>query len=529
MNILITGGAGFIGSNLIERLVQLQNIKNIISLDNYISGKQSNHIENEKVTYLTGSTVDINDNNTLKKYSPDIVFHFGEFSRIVASFENCDIVFKSNITGTIEVIKYCAKQKAKLIYSCSSSILGNNGEDAKLNPYSYCKKMIKDLIVQYSNWFELKYAICYFYNVYGNRQISVGEYATVIGIFEDQYINDQYLTIVAPGTQERYFTHINDIVSGLILLLNNDAIGDNYHIGSQTGYNILSLAKMFNHKYMFVQERKGERLSPCEPILEKISALGWLEKENLNDYINNFTKKIINLKIIIPVYNAGKYVSKCIQSILSQTYKHWTAIIIDDASTDDTYDQINKFTDTRLTVIKNNTNVKALANIISGIDTISLSDEDVIILIDGDDWLNTINAFQIIVNAYSNNNIFLTYGQYIDTRTKNIGCSREIANTSTYRTQNWRSSHLRTFKRHLFKKIKHESLLDENGNYFQSAWDLALMYPMIEMSGSKRIKYISDILYCYNNMNPLNDFMIRPKIQQNEDNYIRTQKPYDEI
>lgn len=293
MNILITGGAGFIGSNLIENLVQLQNIKNITSLDNYISGKQQNHIDNKKVTYLTGNTTEINNNIMLKNFVPDVVFHFGEFSRIITSFDNCDTVFKSNITGTIEVIKYCATQKAKLIYSCSSSILGNNGEDAKLNPYSYCKKMIKDLIIQYSNWFELKYVICYFYNVYGNRQISVGEYSTVVGIFENQYANNQYLTIVAPGTQQRYFTHVNDIVAGLKLLLDENVIGDNYHIGSQIKYDILSLAKMFNHKYMFVPERKGERLSACEPVLEKINALGWSEKENLYNYINNFTNKTV--------------------------------------------------------------------------------------------------------------------------------------------------------------------------------------------------------------------------------------------
>lgn len=277
MTVLITGGAGFIGSNLIRELSS--SCGKIVSLDNYSSGTTDNHVEN--VTYLNGNTWDINKID-FGDFIPEVVFHFGEYSRIATSFDSVDKVLQSNINGSIEVIKYCQKWNAKLIYSCSSSIVGN---DATANPYSYCKQIIKNLIIQYSQWFGLKYCICYFYNVYGNEQISTGEYATVIGIFQHQRNIGIPLTVVGCGKQERYFTHISDIVSGLVLLLPHNITGDDYFIGSEKKFDINTVVKMFNHPHIYVPERKGERFSSDPPNLEKMKQLEWIEKQDLSRYI----------------------------------------------------------------------------------------------------------------------------------------------------------------------------------------------------------------------------------------------------
>lgn len=288
MNILVTGGAGFIGTNLIRELLKINNVK-IVSVDNYSSGKEENHIINEKLVYINESTININKIN-LGEFSPDTVYHFGEFSRISTSFDSVDTVFESNITGSIEVIKFCKKHDAKLIYSCSSSICGDNENDANLNPYSYCKKIIRDLIKQYATWFDLKFCICYFYNVYGEGHVTKGPYATVIGIFEEQFKNNVPLSIVLPGTQERYFTDVVDIVSGLLLLLETTVIGDDYHIGCEIKYSILEVATMFKHDYNYIPERKGERLTISKPSNKKIIDLGWMCKGDLQKYIDKIIK-----------------------------------------------------------------------------------------------------------------------------------------------------------------------------------------------------------------------------------------------
>ena len=212
MKVLVTGGAGFVGHNLIKQL-KLQNPSwEISSLDNYFTGKEENH--QSGVTYYRGHTWEAD--TILKNESFDIVYHFGEYSRIVQSFRDIDFVHRSILSGTPIILELCREWGAKLIYSASSSKFGNEGKDENLSPYSWMKSKMVELIKNYGKWYDLQYEICYFFNVYGPGQITKGDYATVVGIFERQYKEDKKCTVVTPGTQTRDFTHINDIVSGLI-------------------------------------------------------------------------------------------------------------------------------------------------------------------------------------------------------------------------------------------------------------------------------------------------------------------------
>src|SRR5210317_70407 len=209
--IIVTGGSGFVGSNLIELLLEKTKYQ-IISLDNYSSGSKKNHIKNKRVKYLTGHTLEIQ--KILDKYKKNIksIFHFGEFSRIYQSFKNFNECFQSNSISSQAVFKFCLNNKIKLIYSATSASLGNKGNDKNLSPYSFTKSKNLELLENLKKWFNFKFEIIFFYNVYGPRQIKVGDMATVIGIFENQYQHRKPLTVVKPGTQTRRFTHIYDTV-----------------------------------------------------------------------------------------------------------------------------------------------------------------------------------------------------------------------------------------------------------------------------------------------------------------------------
>ena len=209
--LVVTGGAGFIGSNLIEYLIKKTNF-HIISIDNYSSGDNKKHILSPRVKYIKGETKNINV--LLKRHNKQIntIFHFGEFSRIYQSFLKFNQCFISNVVGTHAVFDYCLKKKIKLIYSATSASLGNNGNDKNLSPYAYTKAKNLELLENFKKWFNFKYEIIYFYNVYGPKQIVKGDMATVIGIFENQYLNKKPLTVVKPGSQSRRFTHINDTI-----------------------------------------------------------------------------------------------------------------------------------------------------------------------------------------------------------------------------------------------------------------------------------------------------------------------------
>ena len=244
------------------------------------TGKISNH--HDGVEYLTGSTS--NAEEILGNREFDIVFHFGEYSRIVYSFDDIDIVRNSIIVGTPIILKLCIKWNAKLIYSASSSKFGNNGNDENLSPYAWMKAKMVELIKNYNNWFNLKFEIAYFFNVYGPRQIYEGNYSTVVAIFEKQFHRGEKLTVVSPGTQSRDFTHINDIVEGLLKIMSKNS---NYEWFLRSGHNleIKKLALMFSKDYKIIPERKGERFTSEEFNTDTEDKLNWKPKNNVKDWV----------------------------------------------------------------------------------------------------------------------------------------------------------------------------------------------------------------------------------------------------
>ena len=287
--IVVTGGAGFVGSNLIEYFLTKTN-KKIISIDNYSSGSKKNHIKNSKVKYLKANTEDIN--KILSKYKGQIhtLFHFGEFARIFQSFKKFDHCFRSNSTGTQAVFKFCLDNKIKLVYSATSASLGNSGKDKNLSPYAFTKSKNLELLENLKNWFNFKFEIVYFYNVYGPRQIKSGKMATVIGIFEDQYKKKKPLTIVKPGTQTRRFTHIKDTINVCYeAWVNNKCL--HYSISNKRSYSIKEVAKMFNSKIKLLKARPGERFaSSLTNISLNNKIIRKYGKIHLKDYITSFIK-----------------------------------------------------------------------------------------------------------------------------------------------------------------------------------------------------------------------------------------------
>ena len=274
-NILVTGGAGFIGSHLCERLHKDGN--NVTSLDNYFTGSTDNHIDG--VDYIKAPTSDIN--YVPIKETPDIVYHLGEYSRVEQSFDDVRLVHEYNTKGTIEVLEYVREVGAKLVYSGSSTKFSDNGADA--SPYAFSKAKNTELVMNYGKWYDMPYAITYFYNVYGGREIKEGKYATLIALFKDKIEKGEKLTVVSPGTQKRNFTHIDDIIDALVLI-GEHGEGDGYGIGSDKSYSILEVAKMFNSEIELLPERKGNRMSG-DVITDKTKELGWSPLHSLEKYI----------------------------------------------------------------------------------------------------------------------------------------------------------------------------------------------------------------------------------------------------
>ena len=287
--IIVTGGAGFVGTNLIRLLLKKTKYK-IISIDNYSTGKKNNHIKDKRVKYIIGNTKEI---FKLLKSPKKIksIFHFGEFARIYQSFIKMNECIDSNSVGSNAVFNFCLKNKIKLIYSATSASLGNSGNDKNLSPYAFTKSKNLELLENLKKWFNFKYEVIYFYNVYGPNQICKGEMSTVIGIFEDHYKRGKALPVVKPGSQSRRFTHIEDTIKICFLAWKKN-LCRHYSISSKKSYSILEVAKMFKSKIKLLPKRPGERYASAL-INKNLSnkMYKYFGKIELKNYINSFIKK----------------------------------------------------------------------------------------------------------------------------------------------------------------------------------------------------------------------------------------------
>ena len=284
--IIVTGGAGFVGSNLIYLLL-LKTKNKIISIDNYSSGHKKNHIKNKRIKYIKGDTKNISQ--IVKNYKKiNSIFHFGEFARIYQSFLKMNECINSNTIGTNAVFNFCLKNKIKLVYSATSASLGNKGNDKNLSPYAYTKAKNLELLENLKKWFNFKYEVIYFYNVYGPNQISQGSMATVIGIFEKHYLLKKSLPVVKPGNQTRRFTHIYDTVDICFIAWKKN-LCRHYSIANRKSYSILQVAKMFKRKIKYLPKRRGERYASALTNMNLSNKVyKYFGKIDLKNYIKNF-------------------------------------------------------------------------------------------------------------------------------------------------------------------------------------------------------------------------------------------------
>ncbi len=286
--IVITGGAGFVGTNLIKYFLETTNF-NIISIDNYSSGSYLNHQKSKRVRYIKGDTKNIS--KILKKPKKiHSIFHFGEFSRIYQSFLLREKCLESNSVGSNSVFNYCLTNNIKLIYSATSATLGNSGKDKNLSPYAFTKAKNLELLNNLKKWFNFKFEIIYFYNVYGPNQISKGNMATVIGIFEDCFKRKRALPVVRPGTQSRRFTHIDDTIKVCFKAWKKNKCL-HYSIYNKKSYSVYAVAKMFKTKIKFFPKRRGERYASALTSMNlsnKVNKI--IGKIDLKDYINQIIK-----------------------------------------------------------------------------------------------------------------------------------------------------------------------------------------------------------------------------------------------
>lgn len=276
--VLVTGGAGFVGSHLVERLIALDAVVTVF--DNLSTGQECNIPQGASL--IIGESRQIND---LVSDAQDFVFHLGEYSRVEQSFEDIDIVFEANLASIYSVLKFCSRSKAKLVYAGSSTKFGDDGETRFQTPYALTKSLNTEVVKAYCDWFDLEFAITYFYNVYGEREISCGKYATLVAKFlEMRKQGIKELPVVSPGTQLRNFTHVDDIIDGLILVASHGQ-GDGYGIGSDEALSVLEVVQMLGCSPIMIEERRGNRKSaPVNSAMTK--KLGWSPSSNLKDYIS---------------------------------------------------------------------------------------------------------------------------------------------------------------------------------------------------------------------------------------------------
>ena len=273
--ILVTGGAGFIGSHLCEALAPNNHV---VSLDNYSTGSRLNHIDG--VNYIEGETANIFD---LGVEIPDLVFHLGEYSRVEQSFSDIELVWQSNKRGTFAVLEFCRTQSCKLIYAGSSTKFGDGGLGRSQSPYGWTKASNTELVINYGSWYSLNYAITYFYNVYGSREIRSGKYATLIALFAEKMRKAEPLSVVRPGTQRRNFTYVKDVVRALELV-GIDGHGDEFGIGHEKSFSIREIAELFGGEIELLDPRRGNRQG-ADLVTDKTKALGWRPEMSIDDYI----------------------------------------------------------------------------------------------------------------------------------------------------------------------------------------------------------------------------------------------------
>lgn len=293
--IYVIGGAGFVGSHLCKKLHELGHT--VYSIDNYSSGSERNH--HEGVTYLRGNSSSLGHHIAFTAF-PDLVYHLGEYSRVEQSFDDIETVIQYNQTHTQAVFECIRKNPSiKIVYAGSSTKYAERESGYVVSPYEWTKSANTELLKNYAKWFDLNYAITYFYNVYGPGEVTEGKYATLIGIYKNAMLNKQPLKIVLPGDQKRNFTHIDDIVDGLVRV-GERGYGDEYGIGSDISITIKQVAQMFlgvdelynagSKSYELVPRRKGNRMS-ATVITDKTRDLGWAPKHRLWDYIQNLRKQ----------------------------------------------------------------------------------------------------------------------------------------------------------------------------------------------------------------------------------------------
>ncbi|MCR4325629.1 MAG: NAD-dependent epimerase/dehydratase family protein, partial [Patescibacteria group bacterium] len=275
--VIVTGGAGLIGSGLIELLLPKYRV---VSLDNYFIGTPDNHIKGAE--YVKGHTKDIEE--LLGEEKPVIIFHLGEYSRVEQSFNDIDLVWESNVMGTFHVLEYWRKRGGKLVYAGSSTKFADGGLGRDQSPYAWMKASNTELVRNFGNWFGLPYAITYFYNAYGPRELSKGPYASVIGRFKEQYWAGEPITVVAPGTQRRNFTAAEDIARGL-MMVGEKGQGDEYGLGSPESYSVLEIAQMFGAETKMLPERKGNRQDSIVDTARAEHEFGWKPEQTVQQYI----------------------------------------------------------------------------------------------------------------------------------------------------------------------------------------------------------------------------------------------------
>ena len=291
MKSLVTGGLGFVGSNLVDILINSGD--EVFILDDLSSESSFIENKNEKAELVIGKVEDINRHFTGFKF--DRIFHLAAKARIQPSFENPTEYFSSNALGTSEVMEFARISKSGIVvYATTSS--KNHGE--YISPYTYYKVVGEGILKTYANCYDMNCAMATFYNVYGPREPKIGEWATVIAKFGRQWEDGEKLTVVGDGFQTRDFTHVNDICDGLIKISEGDWRGHNFDLGRGNPISILDVAKMWTDNDMerisFVPLRKNEGQHTQSEWMKTYSLIKWKAQRNLSDYIKSC--KILNFQ-----------------------------------------------------------------------------------------------------------------------------------------------------------------------------------------------------------------------------------------